>query len=213
MPGSPASWFLTSVGAAFRGGPPLHPGSTEPTDVVAKSRPTGGYCQKDKQDRGCDRPGPCNPPEQKPAAQEERKRINKKDQRSEDHPRHVNFSGVAPSIKLAHRFRPGRALWPKKINPKTGQHQEPGDEDEPIRAPPPDASRNRIFPHGNRNLLFPSKTSELYTPLRYCPHNPEHSFCHPDRGGICFLVSLSPLATSDKDFASVEKKLDILWAT
>ena len=82
---------------------------------------------------------------------------------------------MAPSIKLVHRFRPWRAVWPKKIDPKTGQHQEPGDEDEPIPAPPPDASRNRIFAHGNRNLLLPSKTSELYTPLRYSPHNPEHS--------------------------------------
>ena len=151
----------------------LQPGSQERTAVVGKGKHAGGCRQKEEQDRGCDRPGPCNPPEQKPPAQEERKRISKNEQRSEHHPRRVNFSGMAPSIKLVHRFRPWRAVWPKKIDPKTGQHQEPGDEDEPIPAPPPDASRNRIFAHGNRNLLLPSKTSELYTPLHDSPHNPE----------------------------------------
>src|SRR5258708_36532784 len=68
---------------------------------------------------------------------------------------------MAHSIELVHRFRPWRALWPKKIDPKTGQHEEAGNEDEPIRAPPPDASRSRIFAHRNRDLLLPSKNERI----------------------------------------------------
>src|SRR5690242_11766915 len=71
---------------------------------------------------------------------------------------------MAPSIELVHRFRPWRTLWPKKIDPKTGQHEEAGNEDEPIRAPPPDASRNRIFAHGKGDLLLPSKSERIVHP-------------------------------------------------
>src|SRR5882724_12637781 len=72
---------------------------------------------------------------------------------------------MAPSVELVHRFRPWCAVWPPKIDPKAAQHEKPGDEDEPVSALPPDASRRRIFAHGNQDLLLPSKTSELYTLL------------------------------------------------
>src|SRR6266550_671591 len=76
----------------------------------------------------------------------------------------MNFGGTAHSIELVHRFRPRRAVWPKKIDPKAGKHEEPGDENEPIRAPPPGASRSRIFVHRNRDLLLPSKNERIVHP-------------------------------------------------
>src|SRR5260221_2629246 len=97
---------------------------------------------------------------------------------------------MAHSIELVHRFRPWRAVWRKKIDPKAGQHEEPGDEDEPIRSPPPDASRNRIFTHRNRDLLLPSKNERIVHPslaIRPAPGQND-----TDLGPVTFIRALKP---------------------
>src|SRR3981189_1165646 len=68
---------------------------------------------------------------------------------------------MAHSVELVNRLRHWPTDRPCKIDPKAGQHQEPGDEDKPVSAHPPDASRRRIFAYGDGDLLLPSKNEQI----------------------------------------------------